>query len=73
MIGAFSAVMFAAFGMFARSLRSELDARFERVDARFDGLTDVMNARLADVDHRLESLETDMHLVKAHLIGHRSA
>lgn len=49
---------------------ARLDARIEEQGAR---LTEVMNARFADVDHRLSNLEDDMKLVKGHLIGQRSA
>lgn len=47
-------------------LRTDMGARFEATDAKIDELT-----RVTDV--RLVSLEGDMHLVKAHLIGQRSA
>jgi hypothetical protein len=76
MLGAFSAVMFAALGLFARTLkvesgalRSEMGALRSEMNGRFD----VMDARFTDVEHRMESIDTDMHLVKAHLIGQRSA
>lgn len=49
---------------------ARLDAK---IDERADRLTELMNARFTDVDHRLSSVEDDMRLVKAHLIGQRSA
>jgi len=58
-----------------------LDAKIDGVDNRLDtristevgGLRAVMDARFADVDHRFESLEADMRLIKGHLIGKVSA
>jgi hypothetical protein len=58
-------------------LDAKIDSRFEQLDAkideRSDRLTDVMNARFTDVDHRLTTVEGDLGLVKGHLIGQRSA
>lgn len=72
-MGVFSAIMIATFTMLGssllsevrseiRSLKSDIEVRFGTVDARFDA-----------VDVRLTALESDMHLVKAHLIGQRPA
>jgi len=59
------------------TIRGEIDARFtaldEKLDQRIDNLSSITAARFTDVDHRLESIETDMHLIKRHLIGQRSA
>lgn len=65
-VGVFGAVMFASFTMLRTSLVAELDARLKITDAKIDSL-----ARITDV--RLKSLEADMHLVKGHLIGEKSA
>lgn len=46
--------------------RSEINARFDGTDAKIDNL-----ARVTDV--RLVSLEGDMHLIKARLIGQQTA
>lgn len=57
-------------------LEQRLDARIDgleqRLDARIDGLETKMDMRFLDVDHRLESLEGDMRIIKTHLIGQSS-
>lgn len=65
-VGVVGAVMFASFTMLRTSLLAELDARFKITDAKIDSLARVIDVRLA-------SLEADMHLVKGHLIGEKSA
>jgi hypothetical protein len=54
-----------------------VDARFAaldtKIDDRFDRSVELMEARFSDVGHRLGALESDMTLVKGHLIGQRSA
>ena len=76
MISAFCAVMVGGFGLMIWVIRSEVGGvRSElRAELRGEigGLRAEMNARFADVDHRFQTLETDMHLIKAHLIGQRS-
>ncbi|MGN6721134.1 MAG: hypothetical protein ACTHJM_00815 [Marmoricola sp.] len=58
-------------------LDDKLTARIDGLDAklttRIDGvdqsLSAKMDAHFVDVEHRLDSLEGDMHIIKAHLIG----
>ena len=50
-----------------------IDARLDAVDARFDGLDSKIDNLANVTDVRLSSLEGDMHLVKAYLLGQRSA
>lgn len=57
----------------ASLLDAKIDALDAKGDERFDRITAVMGARFDDVDHRLTSVEGDLGLVKAHLIGQRSA
>lgn len=52
---------------------SKIDAQVDRLEAKIDAQGEVMAANFADVGHRLHNLEDDMRLVKAHLIGERSA
>ncbi len=52
------------------TLRSDL---IERVDARFDHFSEVFGVRFASVDHRLEGVEQDLRIVKAHLLRHPAA
>lgn len=56
-----------------KELGSRIDAQGERLESKIDAQGAVMAANFADVDHRLSNLEDDMRLVKAHLIGQRSA
>ena len=53
-----------------------MDARFEAIDARFDAMDrrfDAMDVRAdafeATTDLRLKSLESDVHLIKQHLLA----
>ena len=62
LIGVSGALFFAMGRQLSSSIRSELRAGLDRIDA-------TMDARFTDVDHRLESLEGDMRIIKAHLIG----
>lgn len=61
-----------------------VDSKVDRLDAKLDSVDErslvrdralegLMNARFDDVAHRLDTVEDDMKLVKAHLIGQRSA
>jgi len=76
----FSAIMFALNRQMSGSIRSELGAKIDGLDdkltARIDGLDRSLNAKMdagfTDVEHRLDSLESDMHLIKAHLIAQSS-
>jgi hypothetical protein len=45
----------------------------EKIDLKVDGLAAIMEARFDTVDHRLGSLESDMTLVKQHLLGRPAA
>lgn len=48
-----------------------LDATVATLDGRIDRLETKMDMRFIDVDHRLESLEGDMRLIKGHLLDQR--
>ncbi len=54
-------------------LETKFDVKFDVVDARFEAMDAKFTARLdamsAVVDHRLGALESDMYLVKQHLLG----
>lgn len=76
LVGVVTALIFASNRQLVTSIRREIDALDAKINAKFgakiDALEAKMDARFSDVDHRLESLEGDMHLVKAHLIGQSS-
>lgn len=79
-IGVLATMMFAMHRLTVREMSARFDAvdakfeaRFDVVDRKFAALEGVMNARFADVDHRLSSVETDLGIIKASLIGQRSA
>lgn len=84
MIGVLSTVMLGSLGLFGRMIRSDIDALNQKIDGvehrldtkidtKFDGLSAVMDARFNDVNHRLDAIQADMHLVKSHLFGKISA
>lgn len=54
-------------------LDAKIDGVEERLGTRIDALTAVTDVRFNEVGRRLDALETDMGLVKAHLIGRASA
>jgi hypothetical protein len=74
-IGVLATTMLASFAFTIRMFTHTLDAKFAAVDARFDGLTTVMTHGFAQVDHRLDRLESrvdnldrDVHAVTRRLM-----
>lgn len=57
---------------FADADQKEL-SRFEALEAKLDAQAQITKIGFDSVEHRLGTLESDMHLVKAHLLGRPDA
>ena len=52
---------------------ARIDGLEQKFDAKFDAQARILEISLGAVEHRLTLLETDMTVVKQHLLGHPDA
>ena len=50
-----------------------VDRRFDAIDARFGYEREYNTVRFDAIEHRLDAVESDLSIIKGHLIGQRSA
>ena len=75
-IDAFAGGLDAKIDSVAGGLDTKIDSVAASLDAKIDSVSAQLETKLdmgfMDVNHRLDSLEADMRLIKAHLIGQSS-
>lgn len=60
-------------GLTGRQIRASEKRLDEKIDLKVDALAQVMDARLGSVDHRLSAVESDVLLIKQHLLSTTAA
>ena len=69
LIGVFAAAFFALIGIVTTNFNRTMVARFETMDARFEGLRSEMNAKFDIINMKLENMDRDIQALSRHVFG----